>query len=206
MSLLPNNATKSELGLEAATASLDTVPVPTGDLWNPAKCPAALLPYLAWALSVDVWRDSWSEAEQRVIIAKQYEIHAHKGTIGALRQALDSLGYHLKVVEWFEQNPVGEPCTFTVEAEISTSGLDATKQTLVEQTIAATKNVRSHLSSLKLVGRSDGMGYLGISTTAGDVITVFPPVTKTINQQSCWYAGICNSYQRDTVTILQRSA
>ncbi|MCP3968425.1 MAG: hypothetical protein GY718_19105, partial [Lentisphaerae bacterium] len=93
-----------------------------------------------------------------------------------------------------------------VEAEISTSGLDATKQTLVEQTIAATKNVRSHLSSLKLVGRSDGMGYLGISTTAGDVITVFPPVTKTINQQSCWYAGVCNSYQRDTVTILQRSA
>ncbi|MCP3965109.1 MAG: phage tail protein I [Lentisphaerae bacterium] len=206
MSLLPNNATKSELGLEAATARLETVPVPTGDLWNPETCPATLLPYLAWALSVDVWRDDWTEAEQRVIIAKQYEIHAHKGTIGALRQALDGLGYHLKVVEWFEQNPVGEPCTFAVDAEISSSGLDAAKQTLVEQTIAATKNVRSHLSSLKLVGRSNGVGYLGISTTAGDVITVFPPVTKTIEQQNFWYAAISNSYQRDIVTILQRSA
>ncbi|MCP3967204.1 MAG: phage tail protein I [Lentisphaerae bacterium] len=206
MSLLPNNATKSERGLEAATARLEQVPVPTGDLWNPTKCPTALLPYLAWALSVDVWRDDWTEAEQRAIIAKQYEIHAHKGTIGALKKALEDLGYQLKVLEWFEQSPTGEPCTFTVEAEVGTSGLNAVAQALVEQTITATKNVRSHLSSLKLVGRSDGVGYLGVSTTAGDTVTLYPPVTKTIEQQSSWYAAIRHSYQRDIVTILQRSA
>ena len=50
--LLPPNRTKLEQALERATARLGAVPVPIKDLWNPWRCPVALLPWLAWSLSV----------------------------------------------------------------------------------------------------------------------------------------------------------
>ncbi|TKA96910.1 phage tail protein I, partial [Cereibacter changlensis] len=54
-SILPPNATKAERAFEAALAALCDLPVPVGQLWSPETCPAALLPWLAWALSVDDW-------------------------------------------------------------------------------------------------------------------------------------------------------
>ena len=48
-SLLPRNATGAERAIEGATARVGAVPTPFRDLWNPDTCPAALLPWLAWA-------------------------------------------------------------------------------------------------------------------------------------------------------------
>jgi phage tail P2-like protein len=58
--LLPPNATASEIALDDSTARLSVV-VDIEKLWNVATCPVALLPWLAWALSVDEWKDDWSE-------------------------------------------------------------------------------------------------------------------------------------------------
>ncbi|MCD9124037.1 phage tail protein I, partial [Cupriavidus sp. UGS-1] len=49
-SLLPPNATPLERNLATVGAeAIAGVPVPLRDLWNPATCPPALLPFLAWA-------------------------------------------------------------------------------------------------------------------------------------------------------------
>jgi phage tail P2-like protein len=92
-SLLPPNATPQETAIEAATARIAEVPVPNAALWNPATCPAALLPWLAWALSVDEWDGTWPEERQRAVIAASVAVHRRKGTRGAVVAALAAAGH-----------------------------------------------------------------------------------------------------------------
>ncbi len=92
MSLLPPNATASEIALDDSTARL-SVGVEVEKLWNVATCPASLLPWLAWSLSVDEWKDDWSETVKRSVIATSYEIHSHKGTPYAIKRSLLAMGY-----------------------------------------------------------------------------------------------------------------
>lgn len=63
VTILPPNATSLETALDGAGAvRIDAVQVPVGTIWRPEACPEELLPWLAWALSVDVWDESWPEA------------------------------------------------------------------------------------------------------------------------------------------------
>ncbi|MBI2306099.1 MAG: phage tail protein I [Rhodocyclales bacterium] len=72
--------------------------VPT--LWNADTCPAALLPYLAWSLSVDEWDDKWSVEKKRAAIKDAPEIHRRKGTPLGVRRALASIGQgNAKLIE-----------------------------------------------------------------------------------------------------------
>lgn len=92
MELLPPNATP----LERALADLGRwieVPAPLSTLWSVDRCPVDLLPWLAWALSVDDWDDGWPEARQRAAIAESVELHRHKGTPWAVRRSIEALGY-----------------------------------------------------------------------------------------------------------------
>lgn len=51
--LLPPSASGFMRSTEQASTRLDAIPVDLRKLWNSDECPVALLPYLAWALSVD---------------------------------------------------------------------------------------------------------------------------------------------------------
>lgn len=95
--LLPINATPQERALSLATDRLPGVPIKT--LWSPQTCPAAQLPWLAWALSVDEWNSAWPEETKRQVIAASIEQHRKKGTVGALRRALQRLGYEVEIDE-----------------------------------------------------------------------------------------------------------
>jgi phage tail P2-like protein len=114
-SLLPPNSTSLERSIEAAmNTRLNALPNPIRTLWNPDTCPTHLLGWLAWANSVDVWDQSWSEAEQRAAIRAAWFVHRHKGTIGAVRRALAALNIGLEIREWFE---TGDPRgTFRIDA------------------------------------------------------------------------------------------
>lgn len=103
-SLLPPNATKFERSLEQVIAHLDDIDVPIGDLWNPWKCPEPLLPWLAWALSVDEWSHNWPEQIKRAVIAASPELHRYKGTVWAVKRALSLLGVDATLTEWFNEN------------------------------------------------------------------------------------------------------
>jgi len=91
--LLPPNATPQERAMELSTARLAELPVPLRDTWRPDACPPALLPWLAWALSVDEWDALWSEDQQRHSIRHSVHIHRHKGTVGSIRRVLAAAGY-----------------------------------------------------------------------------------------------------------------
>lgn len=95
--LLPPNATAPE---RALSLSVDrAVPVPIKTLWSPQTCPEGVLPWLAWALSVDDWDAAWTVERKRAAVAESIEVHRHKGTIGALRRALEQLGYEVEIDE-----------------------------------------------------------------------------------------------------------
>jgi len=91
-SLLPTNSSAAERALEAALAS-DLDPSVLATLWNPQSCPAALLPWLAWALSADEWDEEWSEETQRSYLAAQVDIHRHKGTVASIRTVFARIGF-----------------------------------------------------------------------------------------------------------------
>jgi len=90
--LLPNNSTEFERDLDASCSRIAHVPNPIASLWNPATCPVNLLGYLAWGLSVDEWDESWSEQVKRDTVAEAVEIHRHKGTVHAIKVALEKAG------------------------------------------------------------------------------------------------------------------
>jgi phage tail P2-like protein len=91
--LLPPNANSHEHALDDATARIGSVPVEINKLWNAETIPAALLPWLAWALSVDEWDETWSEAQKRAMVAASFEVHSRKGTPFSIKSALQALGY-----------------------------------------------------------------------------------------------------------------
>lgn len=71
----------------------DPARLPIRDLWNPATCPAAALPFLAWALSVDTWDPSWTEEQKRATIAGSIALHQRKGSVASVKNALAAAGY-----------------------------------------------------------------------------------------------------------------
>ena len=91
--LLPPNRTPLEQALDRTTARLGDVPVPLKDLWSPQRCPLAVLPWLAWALSVDEWDENWPEERKREVMASSIELHRYKGSVWSVREALRRIGY-----------------------------------------------------------------------------------------------------------------
>ena len=89
--LLPPNSTKFERTFSATFARVSDVKCPARLFNLPFQAPVSVLPWLAWEKSVDDWQKDWSEQQKRQMIANSYFIHCHKGTIGALERALDSI-------------------------------------------------------------------------------------------------------------------
>ena len=118
-SLLPPNTTLLERNLEQAINAATDIPVTINTLWDPDRCPAELLPWLAWAYSVDQWRDSWPEIIKRQTIKESFVIHQHKGTPFAVQHALNALGIKTQIREWWEDGVNGQPGTMKVLALIN---------------------------------------------------------------------------------------
>lgn len=101
-SLLPPNASQLERDIEQVIASSLDLPLSIADLWDPFRCPLSLLPWLAWAYSVDQWADSWPESVKRQVVNDAFGIHRFKGTPYAVQRALNSLGIKTNILEWWE--------------------------------------------------------------------------------------------------------
>lgn len=92
-SLLPISATPQERAVEGVISRLSDVPILVRESWNPDTCPVALLPWLAWALSVDNWNPAWSEAAKRAVIRESFYVHSTKGTVASIRRIFDAMGF-----------------------------------------------------------------------------------------------------------------
>lgn len=152
--LLPPNSTALERALATVGAAATDLPVLIRELWDPEACPLELLPWLAWAWSVDAWDDAWSERQKRATIKASIEIHRHKGTVGALQDALDALGLEARIIEWFASTPARAPYTFRLSVTTESGLLDQAVQRRLMAVVAAAKNLRSHLEQIQFAARS----------------------------------------------------
>ncbi|HCJ98946.1 MAG TPA: phage tail protein I [Serratia grimesii] len=170
--LLPPSAGAWMRNTETVTARLSAITVALRTLWTPTSCPVELLPYLAWALSVDRWDKSWPAAKKIEAIQQSYWLHRRKGTRAAVRRVIESMGFSATFAEWFETE--GERGTFTLEIDVNDVGI--TKKTLDElnRLINDAKPVSRHISGINLVTKSQGFIYASAAGYTGDVLTTFP--------------------------------
>lgn len=117
------------------------------DIWNPDTAPARFLPWLAWSVSVDEWDSEWSDQKKRSVVRNSVAVHRLKGTKGAVRRALEAMGFSVAITEWFENN---EPVhTFQIDAyadDLTAKGfgIDQTFYEAVARQIDHVKPARSH--------------------------------------------------------------
>lgn len=188
--LLPPNAKQLERLAAEALAQIERVPVPIRDLLNPDRCPVQLLPYLAWAFSVDRWDSTWSEATKRQVIKGSYFIHSRKGTIGALRRVVEPLGYLIEIVEWFNTVPEGVPGTFALKVGVLDTGITEEMYQELERLIDDAKPVTRHLTGLDIVLETRVDAYVGVAVYDGDEIDVYPWNNPDIDVVVQGYTGV----------------
>jgi len=161
-SLLPPNASQLLRDLESVFGKSFDLPTLNRYVVNPDLAPSHILPWLAWALSVDDWSDNWSETIRRNVIKASVDIHRKKGTIGALKKALQAFNYtNIKVEEWFEYG--ADPYFFRVFFDVREPGFDVNILPQVQKVIESTKNARSHLESLRAYLSAE-MGLVSIGS------------------------------------------
>ena len=177
-SLLPLSSTQLERAIEAAMAEKTEIPLRT--LYNPDTCPAHLLPWLAWTWSVDRWDTRWTEAVKRSAIRSAFYVHAHKGTIGALRRVVEPLGYLIEVLEWWETKPEGVPGTFALKVGVLDTGITEDMYLELERLVDDAKPVSRHMTGLAISLETQGALNIGVALYEGDEINVYPPMQRDI--------------------------
>ncbi|WP_186166549.1 phage tail protein I [Burkholderia gladioli] len=171
-SLLPPNATLLETRAAQAAAGIERVQIPIRDFWRPAACPSEFLPWLAWGFGVDQWDSAWTDEQKRDAITKSLYVQRHKGTIGAVRAAVATLGFDVTIQEWFNQVPAGDPYTFDVLIDSNQVGVDEDAFERILYVIRLFKNLRSHLRTIKPSITTQGGPTIGGVVMIGSEITI----------------------------------
>lgn len=147
-SLLPPNATTLERALETlARERMAQIAVPLRDLWSAQRCPEALLPWLAWALSIDQWSTDWPLHIRRARVAQAIAIQRIKGSAKSVSDVVQSFGGGVVMREWFETG--GVPHTFSLLVSLGGQSDDVPSADFIDSVVAEvtrTKPVRSHFT------------------------------------------------------------
>lgn len=143
-------------------------------LSDPNKCPMDLIPWLAWAMSVDVWDNNWSEDTKRNVVRESFQVHKIKGTLGSLKRALAAFVYaDIVIEEWFQYG--GKPYNFRVYAIFREEGMSITESELILSTIMQTKNLRSHLEYFRPELETDNnVPKVGLAFGHLEKTTIYP--------------------------------
>ncbi len=199
--LLPPSATPTERKLATVNAKAYDLPVDVlRTLWNPHTCPVWRLPSLAAERSVDRWDENWPEATKRQVIANAPFVHRHKGTVGAIRRAVEPLGYLIRVLHWYQETPNAEPGTFKLDVGVLDTGINAKMYAELERLIDDAKGLTRHMTGLAISLETRGKAYLGAACYLGEELTVYPyqPGPIVVSGHS-WHGGITHTI--DTITI-----
>lgn len=171
--LLPSNATKQERALASSVARVSDVALVIRQSWNPDTCPEHIIPWLAWAYSVDKWDTNWTVEQKRGAIRNSVFIHRHKGTPAAMKAALAGLGYDITLQEWHQLTPLGDPYTFGISIEIHDIGLpDAAAFDNIVAVANSAKNVRSWMTFINMESTRDAHVYMGALAYSGETVSL----------------------------------
>jgi len=198
--LLPSNASTLERNLSKSIARLSDVPMMVRKSWNPDECPVELLPWLAWAFSVDEWDDTWSESAKRGVIKNAAYVHRKKGTLSAIRRAVDPLGYIIKTVEWFEDEPQGVPLSFRIEVTVTETALTETTYNQIVRLVETYKNERSHMSQLLVSAEVRGITIVSAVSMSGVETTVYPYSLSELESAEGIFVAVAE-HTIDTVNV-----
>lgn len=203
--ILPRTAAPIERAvLMAELARIATVdPAVIVTIWNPATCPAVLLPWLAQGVSVDVWSDAWPEAQKRAVIAASPMVHRLKGTLGAVQRALAAFSLESRIVEWWQDG--ARRGTFRIELIYRGGGpvFDFATQGYAIQSVAAAKPKSRVFTSLAIM-RARGAACVGALARSALAVTAHPflfapPVLRATNYIGATAAVIMSATARATV-------
>lgn len=175
ISLLPPNHTKFESDLEQVSSRISNAPVAIRDVWNPDTCPLDLLPWLAWALSIDTWKDYWPESIKRARLRNAVAISRRKGTRQSLSDVIDSFG---TVMELDETSADLAPFQFNVKIDVNNVGAQSSEFTRdVIDEISRTKRSSSYFELHQKINIESDISVTGRVRVARFVrLTVSTPV------------------------------
>jgi phage tail P2-like protein len=169
-SLLPINASQLLKDLESSSLKATSLEALNRYVTNPDLAPNNILPWLAWAVSVDDWSDNWPKVIKREMIKNSISLHQIKGTKRAIQKALEIIGVAGEIALWWELNPRMTPHSFNITAYLNDNinegadviiGLD-TQQKLINL-IENVKPARSHFN-FKLGARFESQISYGVSS------------------------------------------
>jgi len=191
--LLPHNVTPFESALGGAVARISDVPPIVRDVWNPDTCPADLLPWLAWAFSVDQWDPAWSSSQKRETIRRAVEVQRVKGTPAAVRRGLGAIDIDAQLIEWHAQPSPGAPYTYQLVIDASANA--ATIQAIAEAVaiVDELKSLRSHLETIQVATSSRAGPIMAAVASIGSDVTVGPAGVLFLDEWSD--AGVWNDHE-----------
>ncbi|GGZ32046.1 phage tail protein I [Asticcacaulis endophyticus] len=166
-SVLPPNASALERAFEQVMSP--GLPVPLRDLWDADTCPAVLLPWLAFGLSIDGWSADWPEAVKRQRIRTAIDIQRRKGSVKSVRDIVTVFGGQIALREWWQTEPKGDPHTFTINLSLNDgAGAPATAAYIdaVINEVRRTKPVRSHFEFIQGLNVSASVGIKAVARVA----------------------------------------
>ncbi|MBU2714250.1 phage tail protein I [Zooshikella harenae] len=181
MSLLPSNAKPFERALEASCTRVSAIPARPDIIWQPDLCPEPVLPWLAWALSVDEWDENWTTDIKRQVIKASIAVHLIKGTLGAVKKALAATGVDTSIKEWFQYG--GQPYTFKAEVNLENNGITRKQYEHIRRLINRTKNTRSHFDLTLYLTNKTKIPRIATACLNGQTTFVRPYLTKVISNQ-----------------------
>lgn len=192
VSLLPPNSTPLERALEQGVARLGEVPYPLDLLWDPQRCQAELLPWLAWGLSVDSWDAEWSEQAKRDAVSGSIALHRTKGTPASVKSVLARFDQLLELVEWHQAAPRAEPHTFEIRLPIAGDGIapggrraTAAFAEAIIREVSRVKPAREHFRLVQSLELDGAIGIQGVARLAGATRT---DMAANIDTSPAWAA------------------
>jgi phage tail P2-like protein len=172
-SLVPSNHRHKERALAAALEPLRAIdPAAIETLWDAWRCPEAMLPLLAYALSVDFWDDAWPEVQKRQTIADSPDYHRRKGTRFAVEVAALSSGHPASIAEWWERVPEGRRGTASVHIEADLSEIASIIAAVRPRLYAAKPKSRAIYLGVGEV--ANGLAAMGAGVHVDETIVVDP--------------------------------
>lgn len=130
---------------------------------NIDRLPGDVLDHLATQYDVTVWRDSWPVAVKRSVLKTAIAEKRKKGTVSAVKKALESIASQATIVEWWQKEPKGKPHTFSIVA--TQSDIEGIIPAELQEDLIAliddAKPLRSHYDFIVQQNISGGMNVWG---------------------------------------------
>lgn len=122
------------------------------------------LDHMAAAWDASVWRQSWPLQIKRSVLNNVILEKRKRGTLGAVKKAIETIASFTSLTEWWQETPKGTPHTFKVIASLNNYDgvLESDLQEDLFGLINDAKPVRSHYDFILQKRYSGEIGAIGL--------------------------------------------